>query len=535
MVARIFSGGDRKFASALSEWLYVNPFLPERSRLERKLLGADFREEPDAFALGPGHVNSNLVPIKERTGQLLAKARPQLESRQFSDEDLELYRNLVRFWLYFEFLRTWRSLHRATLEPGFTRKKVRDYEGFVRELHRLVPASLRKSLTHSSEHLFACLFQIYRAFHNVFKTIIGANLPAQDLRAKIWCSVLTANVRRYERSLYKSSHLINTLILGPSGTGKELVARAIGLSRYLPFNGQTARFQEEVLGTFLPLNISALSPTLVESELFGHVRGSFTGATAERVGWLESCPPHGTVFLDEIGELDAAIQVKLLRTLQSREFQRVGEQALRHFRGKLVCATNRDLEAGIADGSFREDFYYRLCSDVVKTPGLRVQLRDRPEDLKLLLENVVTQHFEAEEVSEIVGQVHAFIDSELGLDYAWPGNVRELTQCVFSVVVRGSYEPRRVPLQVTDSEIDVWSRRFANCELDAERLLDVYCTLAYARTGSFSECGRRLGIDRRTVKGRVDGQLLQRLRKALPEPGAPDSASSGRDASQPGA
>ena len=106
-----------------------------------------------------------------------------------------------------------------------------------------------------------------------------------------------------------------TLVTGPSGTGKELVARAIALSRYIPFDATARAFAERPEESFFPLNLSALSPTLIESELFGHRRGAFTGAVGDRAGYLEACPPLGTVFLDEIGEVEGAIQVKLLRVL----------------------------------------------------------------------------------------------------------------------------------------------------------------------------------------------------------------------------
>ena len=105
---------------------------------------------------------------------------------------------------------------------------------------------------------------------------------------------------------------------------------------------------------------------MIESELFGHRRGAFTGAVEDRSGWLETCGPHGAVFLDEIGELDAAIQVKLLRVLQSRTFQRIGETKPRRFEGKVIAATNRDLDEEIGAGRFRSDLYYRLCADVVE-------------------------------------------------------------------------------------------------------------------------------------------------------------------------
>src|SRR5205807_1091162 len=115
-----------------------------------------------------------------------------------------------------------------------------------------------------------------------------------------------------------------------------------------------------------------------ESELFGHARGAFTGALQDRGGRLEECSALGSVFLDEIGDVDPAIQVKLLRVLQSRSFERLGETKPRRFEGKILAATNRDLAAEIRAGRFREDFYYRLCSDIVVTPTLADQLRASP-------------------------------------------------------------------------------------------------------------------------------------------------------------
>src|SRR5205085_3415278 len=117
--------------------------------------------------------------------------------------------------------------------------------------------------------------------------------------------------------------------------------------------------------SFHALSLSALSPTLIESELFGHRRGSFTGAIDDRAGWLEVCRPLGTVFLDEIGEIDPAVQVKLLRVLQTRTFVRLGDTRNRKFTGKIIAATNRDLAQQMQLGQIREDFYYRLCSDMI--------------------------------------------------------------------------------------------------------------------------------------------------------------------------
>src|SRR5260370_5238938 len=156
---------------------------------------------------------------------------------------------------------------------------------------------------------------------------------------------------------------VATLIIGPSGHGRELAARAIAQSCYVPFDDRRLAFGDDESLSFFPINISALSPTLVESELFGHRRGAFTGAIGDRKGWLEACPALGSVFLNELCDLDPAIQVKLLRVIETRTFHPVGDTANREFHGKLNPATDRDLATDIRNGRFREDLYYRLCSD----------------------------------------------------------------------------------------------------------------------------------------------------------------------------
>jgi hypothetical protein len=187
-------------------------------------------------------------------------------------------------------------------------------------------------------------------------------LAAARLRAAIWQSVFTHDMRRYQRALYRYMGDITTLITGPSGTGKELVAQSIAYSRFVEFDSKARRFATNYADSLVSLNLTAIAPTLIESELFGHAKGAFTDAKTERQGYLDEakCPRWGTVLLDEIGDLDAQIQVKLLRVLQNREFQRVGDSTTRKFVGKIVAATNRDLAAEMEAGRFREDFYYRL-------------------------------------------------------------------------------------------------------------------------------------------------------------------------------
>jgi DNA-binding NtrC family response regulator len=149
----------------------------------------------------------------------------------------------------------------------------------------------------------------------------------------------------------------------------------------------------------------------------------------------------------------------------------------------------------------------------VETPSLQAQLADSPDDLALLVTHVASKHFEGEDAIEIASAARRFIEQHLGLDYRWPGNVRELEQCVLNVAVRGEYRgPGRTPSEHRSVASEL-SAEFLNAALDVERLLDVYCTLGYEKTGSFSEAGRRLGIDRRTIKARLDRGLLGRLRR----------------------
>ena len=316
-----------------------------------------------------------------------------------------------------------------------------------------------------------------RASYYIFDFVVGKSLPAARLRGAIWQSIFTHDLRRYRRALFDKMGDVATLITGPSGTGKEIVARAIGLSRFIPFEPRRKRFVLEAGDTFFALNLSALAPTIIESELFGHRRGAFTGALTDRKGWLALCPPLGTVFLDEIGEVDPTIQVKLLRVLQTREFQPIGDTKTQAFAGKIVAATNRDLATEMTSGRFREDLYYRLCSDLITTPSLKEQLRDTPDDLNDLVRFIARRVVGKEESETVTTEVLEWIESHLERNYAWPGNVRELEQCVRNVVIRNAYRPAAIGGE-TNSVVDL-----DRAELSAEELLSQYCAVVYARTG----------------------------------------------------
>jgi transcriptional regulator with PAS, ATPase and Fis domain len=211
--------------------------------------------------------------------------------------------------------------------------------------------------------------------------------------------------------------------------------------------------------------------------------------------------------LDELGDLDPAIQVKLLRVIETRTFHPVGDTAARQFRGKLIAATNRDLAAAMRTGHFREDLYYRLCSDQIVTPSLSEQLRDSPGLLRELIV-YMARRVAGPDGEELAAEVAAWMEKHLPPDYGWPGNYRELEQCVKNVLIRRDYRPSAPHAA---GPLETCLQEFRSGALTASQLLSRYCTLVYRQTGSYEETARRLQIDRRTVKSKIDPTLLEQL------------------------
>jgi len=220
------------------------------------------------------------------------------------------------------------------------------------------------------------------------------------------------------------------LISGESGTGKEVVARAIHQS------------SPRSSGPFIGVNCGALPADLLESELFGHVRGAFTGAVRDRIGRFELAS-HGTLFLDEIGDLPPLLQVKLLRVLQERQYERVGESVARTARARIIAATNVDLRIALRQGRLREDLYYRLCVVPIEVPPLRERREDIAPLASHLLNRVTSQHGLIRRMSPQA--------MRLLLEYSWPGNVRELANVMEYAVAVAKIEtilPEDLPAEI---------------------------------------------------------------------------------------
>jgi len=275
------------------------------------------------------------------------------------------------------------------------------------------------------------------------------------------------------------------LIQGESGTGKELVAKAIH------------QLSSRNHGAFIPVHCAALSLTLLESELFGHEKGAFTGAAERRKGRFEMAD-GGSLFLDEIGEIDASVQVKILRALEERKFERVGGQETVEVDTRLIAATNRDLKQMVADGDFREDLYYRLYVVAITLPPLR----ERTGDIPLLLKHYLDE-FNAENGRDVEGFSPDALD--LLASYNWPGNVRELRNVVEQTVVLSRNKRigvRDLPGHIRDRDdagvsVSVGSGTLGELEKQA------IAQALKAAGGNRTRAAEQLGISRRTLHRKI--------------------------------
>ncbi len=509
---------ERKAAKALAAIGYCNPFLPERVELERQALGRTFIpydlviNRPAETELA--RIFPNMRRMRQRAVELANKMRNFLLSQTSAEQaDLTLYENLVLYVLYSRYDSNLDGLATQHLREQKLSDPVPTWQDFLKDhdFYLRLP-NHRFPLQHEPAHIFATFFQIQRAFHSIFQNILGRSMASARLRAAVWQSIFTKDMQCYSRTMYKHMADFPVLIQGPSGTGKELVAQAICRSRYIEFVPKEEAFQVDRADDFIAVNLSALAPGLIESELFGHKKGSFAGATSDRIGFLGASQPTTCVFLDEIGEVDLSIQVKLLRVLESRTFYRVGANELHRFDGKLITATNRDLLEEIRAGRFREDFYFRLCADLIHTPSLREHLADSPENLGMLV-NLLAQDIlkgDPKEADNLADEVVAWIRANLGDDYEWPGNFRELEQCIRNVMIRGSYTPSPLRSKASDPARKLFAEGVANADLTLAEVIRHYTSLVYARTGSYNDAGERLGINWRTVKTRISPELVEK-------------------------
>lgn len=504
-----FPPDTREIFKIIRQITEANPFSPERLRWHEQILRRPLDTEPLHLSNWQARQKINEATLR-LLEDCLAEVREDIHRHadQISSEDQELYRIAVWFQTYHQALEGMdRYMARCEREPDQNPPVGEHlYDDFKAQLQtglRLIPGNApHESLLEMNEsetaELFAFSFQLWRGFSGIIRRLIGRSAPAARLREEVWEAIFT---RRLLWSFnYLKSRMANfsTLILGASGTGKDLVAEAIATAQFIPYDPRTDRFAINYTAANQVINLSALTPTLIESELFGHVKGAFTGATENRQGLLEKCSPYGALFLDEIGDLSEEIQVKLLRVLQSREFYPLGSRKPARFQGRILSATNRDIAALIQEGRMREDFLYRLGAVVIRVPTLSQRLRECPDEGAELLRAILLR---------VLGQVDETVYRELEerirpwikAGYPWPGNVREFEQCVRSMLVGSRYNPLVSPAGAGDALHQLFLR-MEQSQAPIEEILAFYSHHVLNSCGNYQAAAERLGVDWRTVK-----------------------------------
>jgi transcriptional regulator with AAA-type ATPase domain len=503
----LFTRAERALLSLCAKLVSTNPFLEERVDLERRILGDAFVDTGRVISLSgaPGAPLENVRRIVLLVRPIVEPIRDRLAAGAgATDEERAIYRDVALYLLYDRFdERLQRLIDTRGVHVDF-------YDEFCGEHARFfdLPGSIPG--VPETRLLLDFCYQARRAFHYIRSTILGRSRPIERLRGSVWEDIFAGNLPRYATWNYARMDRVSTLILGPTGTGKELVARAIAGARYLPFNPVTRCFPATADADFHALNISALAPSIIDSLLFGHERGSFTGAVKDTDGALAQCKAGGILYMDEVGDLAPDIQVKLLRVLQERVFLRLGEFEERSFLGRILAATQPDL---IQQPSVRSDFYYRICSNTIETPSLRARLDDDPGELELLVRAFAAEEAGPGYVGALIDEVMRWIDKELR-DHDWPGNVRELQVCVSNVLSHHVYTPRKGAPKPRPAPAPTPALEFTRGGPTMELVKQRAALDAYATTGNYQDAARLLQINYRTLRSLVAVAMRNAKRNA---------------------
>ena len=481
------SSADRELFSALGEVVFANPFSAERARrIVRIVPGVplgDVASNREALA----HVVEPRVDalLRDRSGT----------GQGLRAEDQRLLEIAFLYVCYHRYVPPIDALiERQAIQGGPSLTAPFAAEAIA----RLVRGGLAEE---RAVRMFGLFFQLRRAFYFIHGSLAGECESMRKLREALWNNVFTHDIRGYEATLWNRMEDFSTLLLGETGTGKGSAAAAIGRSAFIPYLPGERRFAANFAESFIAINLSQFPETLIESELFGHRKGAFTGAIDHHAGVFERCSAHGALFLDEIGEVSVPVQIKLLQVLQERTFTPLGGHEKKRFSGRVIAATNRSLGRLRRDGRFREDFFYRLCSDVIEVPTLRQRLAESAGELERLVQRLV-ERIAGTLDTALVREVLEALESGLPHGYSWPGNVRELEQAVRRILLTGRYAADLLPA-VPDEETEL-VEHLRSGELGAGEVLARYCAMLYRRLGTYAEVAKRTGLDPRTARKYVE-------------------------------
>lgn len=476
---------ERRFFRTVYNAAFANPFSDLREKLDIKIAGlfpsVTRRESKDLC----------IQEVDRRIRKLEEQGRADINA--FHGQDREIISIVFLFDTFHKFRTDFDQLIKDQIKAQETSVKVPFAKDAMHMLH--IKGMDEKSILHH----FALSWQLRRAFYFISSSLVGSSPCMQGLKKKLWYNVFTYNIDHYNKFLWNRMENFSTLLLGETGTGKGTAAKAIGRSGYIPFDDKKDCFTESFTRAFSSLNLSQYPETLLESELFGHTKGAFTGAVDDYEGVFGHCSPFGSILLDEIGEIPNHVQIKLLRILQERTFTPVGTHRSSRFNGRVIAATNRPKEDILNGKVFRDDFYYRLCSDIIEVPPLRMRIKEKESELDDLLDFTI-QKMTGTRSEKLILKIKRIIANQLGKDYHWPGNVRELEQCVRSVLLARDYRGKQDRSQKPGSLAQELEMGIRNKTISVADLVSGYCRLLYEELGTYEQVARKTGLDRRTIK-----------------------------------
>ncbi len=479
---------EHHFFQTVHNAAFANPFSGLREKLDIKIAGlfpnVSRRESIDQC----------IKEIDHRIKQLEKENRANINA--YHGKDKELVTIVLLFDMFHKFRDDFDLLIKEQVKAQDSEVKVPFAGKAMQMLHE-------KGFDDASiDHYFALSYQLRRAFYFISHALVGTCSSMKTLKKHLWYNVFTYNMDLYNQFLWNKMEDFSTLLLGETGTGKGTAARAIGQSGYIPFNSRKECFAQSFTRAFSSLNLSQYPETLLESELFGHTKGAFTGAVDNHQGVFDRCSPHGSILLDEIGEIPNHVQIKLLRVLQERHFSPVGTHETSRFNGRVIAATNRPKRDILNGNVFRDDFYYRLCSDIIEVPPLRIRIREKPSELNELLDFTI-KRMTGTRSDKLIKKVKRIIDRNLGPKYLWPGNVRELEQCVRSVLLRRDYKGKQKEIITDLPEAEKLGQGIINQTIRVPDLISGYCSLLYDTLGTYEKVAQQTGLDRRTIKKHI--------------------------------
>jgi transcriptional regulator with AAA-type ATPase domain len=522
------------FLEPVSRLYTTSPFDPAWEELERTAmrigsgLHPGLRSAEPSSAPGPvgehgerrssgGELTENLRRMSEAIGTAVAATAGALEQGVGgTDHELTVYRGAALYRLFDEY--------------GAELQRLIDEDGVDVPFHDAFLARYRSLFRHRGmglsvpepSHLLALFYQARRAWYFASTKILGGSKSARAARLAIWRANLARDACAYAGGLYRVMDEIPVLITGETGTGKELAAECVAWSRYIPFDAGARRFVRRPREDYHRRNFCEVPDELVESALFGHKRGSFTGATADSPGFFGLPRANGSLLLDEVGEIPRHVQAKLLRPIQNREYTPVGDNHPREIQGRLMFATHRDLEIMCREDTFRPDLLERMNGAHVHMPSLGQILAEAPGELRTYVRAFVGKRIDPPEQAEawtetVVASIHAQRPH-----HPWRRNLRELQhyteRCLLGdadplAPAPATTTPASPPAATTTPppSSEILGRRAKAGEVTLDEVARAYVTCMYALTGeNASETARRAKIDRKKVSRLLDFDRLAR-------------------------